>query len=381
MAEQNKRDYYEVLGVEKNASDAEIKKAYRKLAMKYHPDQNPGDKTAEEKFKEINEAYEVLSDADKKARYDQYGFAGVDPNFNPNAGFGGFGGGGFSGFGDFSDIFGDLFGFASAGGARGPRPMQGADLRYNLKVTFEQAATGDEIPLTLPKHVTCPDCSGSGAAPGSQPETCPQCHGTGQVRHSQGFFQIAMPCSTCQGTGQVIKKPCPRCKGQGIVEERREIVVRVPAGVDTGTRLRVRGEGEPGEHGGPPGDLYVVLHVEPSKKYERQGQDLIYTCEISFVQAALGHRVEVPGLKGPLPLDIPKGIQSGTLLRLKGEGMPYPGRSNRGDLLVEVKVLTPTRVSDKQAELLREFERLESESPLDKVKNLGKKLSKKMGLD
>ena len=358
MADQNKRDYYEVLGVEKNASDAEIKKAYRKLAMKYHPDQNPGDKTAEEKFKEINEVYEVLSDADKKARYDQYGFAGVDPNFNPNAGFGGFGGGGFSGFGDFSDIFGDLFGFASAGGARGPRPMQGADLRYNLKVTFEQAATGDEIPLTLPKHVTCPDCSGSGAAPGSQPETCPQCHGTGQVRHSQGFFQIAMPCSTCQGTGQVIKKPCPRCKGQGIVEERREIVVRVPAGVDTGTRLRVRGEGEPGEHGGPPGDLYVVLHVEPSKKYERQGQDLIYTCENNFVQAALGHRVEVPGLKGPLPLDIPKGIQSGTLLRLKGEGMPYPGRSNRGDLLVEVKVLTPTRVSDKQAQLLREFERL-----------------------
>ena len=316
------------------------------------------------------------ADAEKRARYDRFGHAGVQ---------GGMGGGGFTSnediFAHFSDIFGDLFGFASAGGARGPRPMQGADLRYNLKVTFEQAATGDEIPLTLPKHVTCPDCSGSGAAPGSQPETCPQCHGTGQVRHSQGFFQIAMPCSTCQGTGQVIKKPCPRCKGQGIVEERREIVVRVPAGVDTGTRLRVRGEGEPGEHGGPPGDLYVVLHVEPSKKYERQGQDLIYTCEISFVQAALGHRVEVPGLKGPLPLDIPKGIQSGTLLRLKGEGMPYPGRSNRGDLLVEVKVLTPTRVSDKQAELLREFERLESESPLDKVKNLGKKLSKKMGLD
>lgn len=370
------RDYYEVLGVDRSAGEDEIKKAYRKLAMRYHPDHNPGDAEAEQKFKEAAEAYDVLRDAEKRARYDRFGHAGVQ---------GGMGGGGFTSnediFAHFSDIFGDLFGFASAGGARGPRPMQGADLRYNLKVTFEQAATGDEIPLTLPKHVTCPDCSGSGAAPGSQPETCPQCHGTGQVRHSQGFFQIAMPCSTCQGTGQVIKKPCPRCKGQGIVEERHEIVVRVPAGVDTGTRLRVRGEGEPGEHGGPPGDLYVVLHVEPSKKYERQGQDLIYTCEISFVQAALGHRVEVPGLKGPLPLDIPKGIQSGTLLRLKGEGMPYPGRSNRGDLLVEVKVLTPTRVSDKQAELLREFERLESESPLDKVKNLGKKLSKKMGLD
>ena len=376
MAE-SKRDYYEVLGVGRDADAATLKKAYRQIAKKYHPDMNPGDAEAEKKFKEASEAYAVLSDPDKRRQYDQFGHAAFEGGAGGAGGFGGFD---FSGA-DFSDIFGDLFGFASAGGARGPRPMQGADLRYNLKVTFEQAATGDEIPLTLPKHVTCPDCSGSGAAPGSQPETCPQCHGTGQVRHSQGFFQIAMPCSTCQGTGQVIKKPCPRCKGQGIVEERREIVVRVPAGVDTGTRLRVRGEGEPGEHGGPPGDLYVVLHVEPSKKYERQGQDLIYTCEISFVQAALGHRVEVPGLKGPLPLDIPKGIQSGTLLRLKGEGMPYPGRSNRGDLLVEVKVLTPTRVSDKQAELLREFERLESESPLDKIKNLGKKLSKKMGLD
>lgn len=361
------RDYYEVLGVERSASEEEIKKAYRKLAMKYHPDRNPGDAEAEQKFKEAAEAYDVLRDPAKRDQYDRFGHVG-----NMGGGFGSTE----DIFAHFSDIFGDLFGFAAAGG--GMRPMAGADLRYNLTITFAQAASGDEIKLSLPKHIDCPECKGTGAAAGSAPETCRHCGGTGQLRRSQGFFQLAMPCSACHGTGQIITKPCPKCKGEGTVESIREIVVRVPAGIDTGTRLRVRGEGEAGIHGGPPGDLYVVLHVEQSKDYRRQGQDLIYTCNISFVKAALGCRVEVPGLKGPLPLEIPKGIQSGSLLRLAGEGMPYPGRTQRGDLLVEVRVVTPTKLTEKQEELLREFEKYEQEEgPLDKAKDFVKNLFKK----
>lgn len=367
------RDYYEVLNVSRTAGEDEIKRAYRKMAMQFHPDRNPGDAEAEQRFKEAAEAYDVLRDPEKRARYDRFGHAGVQGN----------GGGGFGSaediFAHFSDIFGDLFGFSSA--ARGPRAMAGADLRYNLTISFEQAARGDEITLSLPKHVACPECKGSGAAPGSRVESCRQCNGTGQVRRSQGFFQIAMPCPVCQGTGQMITKPCARCRGEGIVADMRELAVRVPAGVDTGTRLRVRGEGEAGVHGGPPGDLYVVLTVEQDKRWQRQGQDLVYTQEVSFVQASLGHKVEVPGIDGNLPLEIPRGVQSGALLRLAGEGLPYPGRKQRGDLLVQIKVVTPTRLSARQEELLREFEKAGEQSPLEKVKKAAQKISKAMGLD
>lgn len=367
------RDYYEVLSVSRDAGTEEIRHAYRKLAMRYHPDRNPGDAEAEVKFREAAEAYEVLRDPEKRARYDRFGHAGVQGN----------GGAGFGNaediFAHFSDIFGDLFGFG--GSMRGSRAEAGADLRYNLTISFAQAAHGDEISLTLPRHVECPDCKGSGAAPGSKPEPCRQCHGTGQVRRNQGFFQLAMPCPACRGTGRIIARPCARCKGEGRVEDSREIMVRIPAGVDTGTRLRVRGEGEAGVHGGPPGDLYVVLTVEDDARWERHGQDLVFTQELSFTQAALGCRVEVPGIDAPLGMDIPRGVQSGALLRLAGQGMPYPGRKQRGDLLVAVKVVTPTHLNARQEELLREFERAGEETPLQKVRSAARKIGKAMGLD
>lgn len=367
--------YYEILEVSREATDEEIKKSYRRLAMKYHPDRNPDDPEAERKFKEAAEAYDILRDAEKRARYDRFGFAGVQ-----NGG----GGGGFGNsediFSHFSDIFGDLFGFGS-GTMGGPRPMTGADLRYNLTISFTQAARGDEVLLKLPKRVACDECNGTGAAPGTKPESCRHCNGTGQVRRSQGFFQVAMPCPVCRGEGQIITKPCPKCKGEGIITETRELSVRIPAGVDNGTRLRVRGEGEPGMNGGGAGDLYVVIGVEADKTFRRQGQDLVLFQQISFVQAALGHKLEVPSLDGPVPLEIPRGIQSGTVLRIAGKGMPFLGQNRNGDLLIEVKVLTPTRLTEKQEELLREFESLTDEGPIDKVKNIAKKFGKAMGLD
>ncbi len=367
----SQRDYYEVLEVSKTASDDEIKKSYRRLAMQYHPDRNPDNPEAEKKFKEAAEAYDVLRDPERRERYNRFGHAGVH------------GGGGFGStedvFAHFSDIFGDLFGFAT-GGAN--RPMVGSDLRYNLNVTFAQAATGDEITLKIPKRVFCPDCDGSGAAPGTHPERCEHCGGSGQVRRSQGFFQLATPCPICRGEGQIIKNPCARCKGHGVVAETKELSVRIPAGVDTGTRLRVRGEGELGVNGGPPGDLYVVISVAKDKVFTRQGQDLLYLQEVSVVQAILGCRVDVPSLKGSVTLEIPKGIQSGTVLRIKGEGMPYVGQPYTGDLLVEVRVHIPTRISEKQEELLREFElHTPEETPLGKIKSAAKKAAKAMGLD
>ena len=372
-----KRDYYEILEVTRTASGDEIKKAYRQMALRYHPDRNPDDAQAEALFKEAAEAYDILRDPDKRARYDRFGHEGVSGN-----GFGG----GFSNnediFSHFSDIFGDLFGFSMGGrSSRGTRAQQGSDLRYNLEISLRQAASGDEITLKIPKKVSCPDCSGTGAEPGTSAESCRQCGGAGQVRHNQGFFQIAMPCPACHGLGQVITHPCVHCKGAGAVQETRELAVRIPAGVDTGNRLRLRGEGEPGLYGGPAGDLYVVIHVAEDKVFQREGQNLLIDKEISFVQAALGDKLEVPGLDAPLTMEIPKGTQSGEVFRLQGGGLPYVNSSRKGDLLVEVKVLTPTRLSSRQEELLREFADLEKDKPLNKAKKVLKKMGKAMGLD
>ncbi|MDO5536541.1 MAG: molecular chaperone DnaJ [Desulfovibrionaceae bacterium] len=363
---ENKRDYYDVLGVSRNASPDELKKAYRTLALKYHPDRNPDNKEAEEKFKEASEAYQVLSDENKRARYDRFGFEGVDQNQ------------GFQDAGDIFANFGDLFeSFFGGGSARRGGPMQGADLRYSLDITFDQAAHGDEVKLTLPRHVPCETCHGSGAAPGTKPQTCPHCQGRGQIRRSNGFMFSATICPSCQGTGQYIAQPCPKCHGEGQVMTTKELYVRVPAGVDSGTRLRVHGEGEPGMHGGPAGDLFVILNVQKSDIFERQGQDLLYTAEISFVQAALGCRITVPGLDDKLPMDIPKGVQSGAILRIRGKGLPYIGKTNRrGDLLVEVRVITPTKLDDRQIQMLKEFEEYSN----SKNESLFSKAKKAMGL-
>jgi molecular chaperone DnaJ len=362
----SKRCYYEVLGITRDSDGEVIKKAYRKLAFEYHPDRNPDDPEAESMFKEAAEAYEVLRDTNKRARYDQFGHAGVDGN----------GGAGFSNaediFNTFGDIFSEFFGFG--GGMRGgTRARAGADLRYNLTVSFMDAAKGTDVSIKIPKNVECDECEGSGAKEGTSPETCQQCGGSGQVSQSQGFFRVAVTCPVCRGTGQVITDPCAKCRGAGKVRETRELEVTIPAGVDSGSRLRLRGEGEPGEFGGPPGDLYVVIYVEEDKVFSRSGQDLILTTEVTFVQAALGDKIEVPTLDEPVDLEVPKGIESGEILRIPALGLPRPGTSRRGDLLVEVRVKTPTKLSKKQEELLREFDRLEEEKPMKKVKNFFKK--------
>lgn len=369
------RDYYEVLSVERTASGEEIKKAYRKLAMQYHPDRNPGDAEAEAKFKEAAEAYDILRDEEKRARYDRFGHAGVN------------GQGGFQSsediFSHFGDIFGDLFGFSMGGGARGRRnrPQQGADLRYNLGISFRQAAKGDNIVIKIPRNVTCTECKGTRAAPGTSPESCRTCGGVGQVRHNQGFFQLSVPCPTCHGSGETISSPCPRCKGRGQIHEVRELSVRIPAGVDTGNRLRVRGEGEGGLNGGPNGDLYVVVQVENDDTFTREGQNLLISREVSFVQAALGDKIKVPTLDEDITVDVPKGTQSGEVFRIAGKGLPYPGRQNSGDLLVEIKVWTPTRLNARQEELLREFAEIDEKKTLSKAKKIMKKVGKAIGID
>ena len=346
-----KRDYYEILGVNRDAEDDAIKKAYRKLAMKHHPDRNPEDKgkSAEEKFKEAKEAYEVLSDADKRAAYDRYGHAGVDPSAAAGAH-----GAGFSNFADaFGDIFGDIF-----GQARGSRSnvYRGADLRYNLEISLEQAAHGTETKIRIPTMDECATCHGSGAKPGTQPKTCPTCNGQGQVRMQQGFFSIQQACPKCHGTGKVISDPCASCQGEGRIKQHKTLSVKIPAGVDEGDRIRLGGEGEAGVNGGPPGDLYVQLHLKPHAVFQRDHDDLHCEMPISFTIAALGGEIEIPTLSGSARIKIPPETQSGKIFRLRGKGIKGVRSHAHGDLLCHMVVETPVHLTERQKELLRELE-------------------------
>ena len=376
MATTNKRDYYEVLGVDKNASQDDIKKAYRKKAKECHPDLHPNDKEAEARFRELNEANEVLSDPDKRARYDQFGFN------DPMNGAGGFDASGFGGFGDmggFSSIFDQLFGGAGMGGSRSRAnaPQQGNDLRYDLRITFEEAVFGCEKSFDFYRSELCEDCHGSGAKPGTQPITCPTCKGTGQVRMQGGFMTTIRTCSACGGTGKVIKDRCSKCGGSGRVKRKRTATVKVPAGIDNGQTIVMNGQGEPGLNGGPNGDLYIVVTVKPHKLFRRDGTSLYLDMPISFPTAALGGEIEIPTLKGTEKYNVPEGTQNGTELRLRGKGVPQVNSSYVGDLIVRVRVEVPTKLSDKQKDLLRQFEETttgreykERKSFLDKMKGL-----------
>jgi len=346
-----KRDYYEVLGVSRDVSAADLKKAYRRVAMKHHPDRNPGDEEAENKFKEASEAYEVLSDAQKRSAYDQFGHAGVDQS----AGMGG--GAGAGGFGSFSDIFGDVFGDIFGGGGRGRGgPSRGADLRYNLELSLEDAVKGTNVQIKVPTLVACDTCDGSGAKKGTSPKTCTTCGGMGQVRMQQGFFSVQQACPTCRGKGSIITDPCGSCHGQGRVEQTKKLSVKVPAGVDTGDRIRLSGEGEAGAEGGPAGDLYVEVHVKPHEIFQRDGADLYCEVPVDFVDAALGGELEVPTLDGRVKLKVPAETQTGKLFRLRGKGVTPVRGGARGDLMCRVVVETPVDLTGKQKELLKEFQ-------------------------
>jgi molecular chaperone DnaJ len=369
-----KRDFYEILGVAKNASDEDIKKAYRKLAMKYHPDRNPDSKESEEKFKEVKQAYEMLADPEKREAYDRYGHAGVDPNMG-GAG-GGFGAGG---FGDaFGDIFGDIFG-GGRGRSGGPQVYRGADLRYNLEITLEQAANGFDTTIRVPSWDKCDTCHGSGAKPGTSPVTCTTCHGHGQVRMQQGFFSIQQTCPKCHGSGKVIPEPCAACGGAGRIKRNKTLEVKIPAGIDNGMRIRSSGNGEPGTNGGPSGDLYVEIHIKPHQVFQREGDDLHCEMPISFTKATLGGEIEVPTLTGKVSFTVPEGTQTGKTFRLKGKGIKGVRSGYAGDLFCHVVLETPVKLTEKQKDLLREFDRLTKEggakhSPqskgwMDKVKD------------
>jgi molecular chaperone DnaJ len=358
----SKRDYYEVLGVSRTATEQEIKSAYRRLAVRHHPDKNPGDAEAEEKFKEAAEAYSVLSDAEQRRRYDRFGHAGVSSS--AGAGWGA------PGFGGIEDILGDLFGFGDVfggrGGTRRTAAQRGADLRYDLEISLEEAARGMTAQLRIPRLETCDLCKGSGAAEGTQPETCVTCGGSGQVRYQQGFFSVARTCGNCRGTGRIIKSPCETCQGAGRVERERSMEVKIPAGVETGSRLRIASEGEAGTQGGPSGDLYVVIHVSEHEQFERQGSNLYSSVPVTFAQAALGAEISVQTLGEPHQHKIPAGTQTGTVFRIKGQGMPVLGGRGRGDLFVSVTVVTPTTLTREQRKLLEQLAEVETTDLQDK---------------
>lgn len=343
----SKRDFYEVLGVAKDASERDIKKAYKKLAMKYHPDRTAGDKSLEEKFKEVQEAHEILTDSQKRAAYDQYGHAGVDPNR----------GGGQAGSGDFGDIFGDVFGDIFGGGRRQQsRARQGSDLRYNLELSLEEAVRGKNVEIRVPTLVECDPCDGSGAKKGTKATTCPTCHGNGQVQMRQGFFAVQQTCPTCSGKGKIISDPCTKCRGQGRVEKTKTLSVKVPAGVDTGDRIRLSGEGEAGEHGAPAGDLYVQVHVREHDIFQRDGNNLYCEVPLSFTTAALGGEIEVPTLDGKVKLKINAETQTGRMFRLRSKGVKSVRSGSVGDLMCKVVVETPVNLNEKQKKLLKELD-------------------------
>lgn len=375
MAE--KRDYYEVLGVQKDATDAELKKAYRNLAKKYHPDVNPGDKAAEAKFKEVNEAYEVLSDAQKRSRYDQFGHAGTDPN-----GFGG-GAGGFSDFdfGGIGDIFETFFGGTGFGGGRSRSkrgPQKGADLKYSMDISFEEAAFGIEREINISRMEVCTKCSGSGAKPGTQATTCQHCNGTGQVQVRQntpfGQFVNTKTCDVCKGEGKIIIDPCPACNGKGKLRNNVKLKINVPAGIDDGQTISLRGEGDPGSKGGPNGDLFINIRVRPHPLFKRQGNDVICDVPVTFTQAALGAELEVPTLDGKVKYTVPEGTQTGSVFRLRGKGIPYLRGNGRGDQYVKVNIDVPKKLNEKQKALLKEFAELSGDDAHEQRKGFFDKM-------
>jgi molecular chaperone DnaJ len=344
-----KRDYYEVLGVNRDASDEDLKKAYRKLAMKHHPDRNPDNPKSEELFKEAKEAYEVLCEPQKRAAYDQYGHAGVDPSAAGAAGG--------AGFGSFADAFGDIFGDIFGGGRQRSSVYRGADLRYNLEISLEEAAHGTETRIRIPTMQECETCHGSGAKPGTQPTTCATCGGHGQVRMTQGFFSIQQTCPKCHGSGKVVQNPCATCSGAGRVKHQKTLSVKIPVGVDEGDRIRLSGEGEAGVNGGPSGDLYVVIHIKPHEVFTREGNDLHCEMPVSFTKAALGGEIEIPTLDGYAKIKIPTETQSGKVFRLRGKGIKGVRSQTFGDLMCHVVVETPVNLTSRQKELLEELER------------------------